>query len=64
MTTVNEATASPSLPPGPRLPLPVQTLLGVFFTERYTDHCVRRYPSLVTLRIFGFGTFVAVHDPS
>ncbi len=51
------------LPPGPRLPLAVQTLLGVFFTERFTDHCVRRYPSLVTLRIFGFGAFVAVHDP-
>lgn len=26
--------AARGLPPGPRLPMPAQTLLGVFFTER------------------------------
>jgi cytochrome P450 len=51
------------LPPGPRLPVPVQTLLAVFFTERYTDYCARRFGSLVTLRVTGVGEFVAISDP-
>lgn len=43
--------------------MPVQTVLGLFFAERFTDYCVRRFPSLVTLRVLGLGAFVAVHDP-
>jgi cytochrome P450 len=43
--------------------MPVQTFLAIFFTERFTGYCVRRFDSLVTLRVAGLGTFVSVFDP-
>ncbi len=51
------------LPPGPRLPLPLQTVLAIFAGERFAGHCLRRYDSMVTLRIAGLGTVVSVFDP-
>lgn len=57
------ATSRPGFPPGPRWPMPAQTLLAVFATERYTDWCLRRFGSVVTLRVFGLGRFVSVADP-
>jgi cytochrome P450 len=42
--------------------MPVQALLAVFFTERFTRYCLRRFDSMVTLRIMGLGTFVSVFD--
>jgi cytochrome P450 len=41
----------------------IQTLLGIFFAERFAAHCLRRYDGLVTLRIAGMGTVVSVFDP-
>ncbi len=52
-----------ALPPGPVLPMPAQTLLALFFTERFTRYCVKHFDSLVTLRVAGLGTFVSVFDP-
>jgi len=51
------------LPPGPGFPMPVQTLLAIFFTERFTGYCLRHFDSLVTLRVAGLGTVVSVFDP-
>jgi cytochrome P450 len=51
-----------SLPPGPRLPMPAQTLLAVFATERFAAHCRRRYDSMVSLKIAGVGEVVSVWD--
>jgi len=51
------------MPPGPSLPAPVQALLAVLATERYTDHVGRRYGPAVTLRVAGIGEFVAFSDP-
>ncbi len=52
------------LPPGPRLPAAVQTLLALLATERYTDWCLRRYGGTVTLRIAGLGEFVSLSEPA
>jgi cytochrome P450 len=52
-----------ALPPGPVWPMPIQTLLAAFFTERFTGYCLRHFDSLVTLRVAGLGTFVSVFDP-
>ncbi len=66
MTTVPVATRDEraGLPPGPGLPVAVQTLLAVFATERYTRWCVRRYGGAVTLRVAGLGEFVSFSDPA
>jgi cytochrome P450 family 135 len=40
-----------------------QTLLGIFFAERFTAYCLRSFEGLVTLRIAGMGTVVSVFDP-
>ncbi len=52
----------PGLPPGPRLPMPLQTLLAIFFTERYAAHCRRHFDSLVTVRVAGMGEVVSIFD--
>ena len=44
--------------------MPVQSLLAVFATERYTDWCRRRFGPVVTLEVAGLGPFVAVSDPA
>jgi cytochrome P450 len=41
----------------------VQTLLGIFFAERFAAYCLRSFDGLVTLRIAGMGTVVSVFDP-
>jgi hypothetical protein len=48
------------LPPGPGFPMLVQTLLAIFFTERFTAYCLRRFDALVTLWVAGLGTVVSV----
>ena len=66
-TAANRPQAPPGLrrglPPGPRLPLPLQTVLAIFAGERFAGHCLRRYDAMVTLRIAGLGTVVSVFDP-
>ncbi len=58
--------AQPGLPPGPRLPLAVQTLLAVFATERFSRYCRRRFDSMATMRVAAFeqGKVVLVWEPS
>src|SRR5271169_1676169 len=51
------------LPPGPGLPLPLQTVLAIFAGERFAAYCLKRYDAMVTLRIAGLGTVVSVFDP-
>jgi len=60
---MRDAVLRRQLPPGPGLPMPVQTLLSIFFMERYVAYCMRRFDSLVTVRVAGLGEVVSVFDP-
>ena len=53
-----------SLPPGPRLPAGVQTLLMLTCGPRFIAACKRRYGSTFTLHVAGMGTAVYVTDPA
>jgi cytochrome P450 len=52
-----------ALPPGPRLPAPVQAALLVRYWPRVVMGCRRRYGSVFTLRIASVGTIVYLTDP-
>lgn len=52
-----------SLPPGPRLPALVQTLMWAAAPVRFGSSCLRRYGPLFTARILGFGNVVYVCSP-
>jgi cytochrome P450 family 138 len=52
-----------SLPPGPRAPALIQTLGGLARQRPYVERARRRYGNVITLRVIGFGTFIAVADP-
>lgn len=52
-----------SLPPGPRLPAIVQTLMWAAAPVRFGKSCLRRYGPLFTARILGFGDVVYVCAP-
>src|SRR5664280_2501453 len=54
----------PALPPGPRLPMPLQTLLAAFATDRYTSYCQSHFESMATLKVAGLGRFVVVWEPA
>jgi cytochrome P450 family 135 len=51
------------LPPGVRWPSVVQTVVMMWFNERWVRWCSRRFDSMVTVRLFGAGEFVLVWDP-
>jgi cytochrome P450 len=53
-----------SLPPGPRLPAAVQTLLFVRDPVRFFERCQSRYGKAVTVNLLGFGRTVWVTDPA
>ncbi|MEV5840258.1 cytochrome P450 [Nocardia sp. NPDC052112] len=57
------APAAAGLPPGPRLPSTVQTMLVWRWRQPFLDACRRRYGNCFTLRIAPFGTIVVVSDP-
>ncbi|WP_409464571.1 cytochrome P450 [Amycolatopsis sp. GA6-003] len=57
------APALRSLPPGPRLPALVQTLMWAAAPVRFGQSCLRRYGPLFTARILGFGEVVYVCEP-
>ena len=57
------ARARSPLPPGPRWPMPVQTLLTIFLLERFASYCRHHFPSLATLHLAGLGRVVIVWDP-
>lgn len=48
------------LPPGPRLPAVVQTLMWLVAPVKFGMACMRRYGPLFTARILGFGNVVYV----
>jgi cytochrome P450 len=51
------------LPPGPKLPLALQTIAVWRYWDRYLMACRRRYGDVFTVRIFPFGPLVYVADP-
>jgi cytochrome P450 len=53
-----------ALPPGPRLPAPVQAALMVRYWPRFVSACRRRYGSVFTMRIATMGTLVYLDDPA
>ena len=53
-----------SLPPGPRLPAALQTVLFVRNPVRFFERCQSRYGKTVTVNLLGFGRTVWVTDPS
>src|ERR1700751_1000647 len=58
---------TPSLPPGPSLPMPVQTVLWGACNGPFMRWCQRRYGDMFTIRLpkaAGSGTSVIVVDPS
>lgn len=52
------------LPPGPRLPRPVQAALMLRYGVRYVAACRRRYGRVFTLRLPSLGTLVYLADPA
>jgi cytochrome P450 family 135 len=52
-----------SLPPGPRLPVALQTGLYWGYTDHYLRACHRRYGDAFTIRAFPAGTRVFLADP-
>ena len=61
---VSMSNSSPAtLPPGPQLPRSVQAALMLSRGPSFLAACRRRYGSVFTLRIAGFGTLVYVADP-
>jgi cytochrome P450 family 135 len=51
------------LPPGPRLPKPVQTLRFLRDPVPFFESCAKRYGDAFTLRLYGPGDVVLVSDP-
>jgi cytochrome P450 family 135 len=52
------------LPPGPRTPMPLQTLAAIFAATWLNKFMRRRYGPIVALRIAGLGKVVLVSDAS
>src|SRR5438552_1141564 len=52
-----------ALPPGPRLPVLVQTLLWGLWPVRFFETCDRRWGATFTTRIVGGQTTVTISDP-
>jgi cytochrome P450 len=56
-------TVRAELPPGPRLPAPVQAALMARYWPRFISACRRRYGSVFTMRVAALGTVVYMDDP-
>ncbi len=56
--------ATPGLPPGPKAPTAFQTLAMVARQRPQLERLRRRFGSMFTVRIAGFGPFVVVSDPA
>ena len=52
------------VPAGPRMPVGLQTLAMLTRQRPYLERCRRRYGSLFTVRVIGFGASVVVSDPA
>uniref|UniRef100_A0A5Q5BFD8 Cytochrome P450 n=2 Tax=unclassified Mycobacterium TaxID=2642494 RepID=A0A5Q5BFD8_MYCSS len=62
--TLPRTRAVAALPPGPRLPPSVQTVLLMRSWSRFVAACRRRYGPVFTLRISSIGTMVYLADPA
>jgi cytochrome P450 len=56
--------AAHGLPPGPRLPVPVQTARLIARPVGFLEDCRRRYGDTFTARVLRAGTMVFVSDPA
>src|SRR3954452_7411301 len=54
----------PMLPPGPRIPAPLQTVFVWRYWDRYVTACQRRHGDVFTIRAFPFYEIVYVADPA
>src|SRR3954466_7511563 len=54
---------SPTLPPGPRLPLALRTVFIWRWWDRYLQACARRYGDAFTIKIFPLGNTVYLANP-
>src|SRR5439155_17875130 len=61
---VSTTTVATTLPPGPRAPRALQTLLWLTKPTEVFDHCARRYGDPFTLRLLLVGDMVYVADPA
>ena len=52
-----------ALPPGPRLPKPLQTLRWGARPMRFMETCRRRYGDIYTMRILQAGTWIVLSNP-
>ncbi|MQA09312.1 MAG: cytochrome P450 [Pseudonocardiaceae bacterium] len=59
--TASEPTAT-ALPPGPGLPMPVQSALFLLARDRYLPWCRRRYGNVFTVRMMGRAPMVVLSD--
>ncbi len=66
LSATARATAHPGagVPAGPRMPVGLQTLAMMTRQRPYLERCRRRYGSLFTVRVIGFGATVVVSDPA
>ena len=63
-STLNETRPSiDGLPPGPRMPMPLQTLAMVTRQRPFLERARRRYGAAFTVRVLGLGNVVVVSDP-
>ncbi|HKN93372.1 MAG TPA: cytochrome P450 [Thermoleophilaceae bacterium] len=51
------------MPPGPRMPMAVQSLLLWRGIDRFIEHCINRYGPVFTARIAPMGTLVYITEP-
>jgi len=56
--------SAPALPPGPRLPRPLQTLGWIARPDPFLHGCQRRYGDVFTLRVGGGPPWAMVSDPA
>jgi cytochrome P450 len=61
--TLDRPTVIDGVPPGPTLPVPLQTLAMLVRQRPYLARQRRRFGPLFTMRLMGLGTMVMVADP-
>src|SRR3954454_18614476 len=57
------ATVIDGLPPGPRMPMPLQTLAMMTRQRPYLERQRRRYGSMFTIELLALGRLVVLSDP-
>jgi cytochrome P450 len=52
------------VPPGPKLPMSLQTVAMLTRQRPFLERCRRRYGNMFTIKVYGFGSFVVLSDPA